>query len=128
MKIVNPVAVEGEELATQFLRKKGYKIIERNFRKRYGEIDIIALDESTGTGLNQTLVFIEVKTKSNFNYGQPFESITPWKLRSVIKTAQFYKMIHPKLPDRMRIDAISVKLFGRGRPDFIEHIQNISQF
>ncbi len=126
MKIVNPVALQGEELATQFLQKKGYKIIERNFRKRYGEIDIIALDGSTGTGLDQTLVFIEVKTKNNSNYGEPLESITPWKLHSVIKTAHFYKMTHPKLPDRMRIDAVSVKLFRRGNSDFIEHIQNIS--
>jgi len=57
MKIANPIAVLGEDLACEYLAQKGYKIIERNFRKKYQEIDIIAIH-------TETLVFVEVKIKS----------------------------------------------------------------
>ena len=118
MKIVNPTAKKGEELAVSYLRKNGYKIIERNFRKGYGEIDIVAIHENT-------LVFIEVKTRTSNSFGSPLESITPWKLESLIKTAEFYKMIHPQLPDSLRIDAVSVILLN-GQVKNIEHIKNIN--
>lgn len=121
MKIANPVARIGEEEATSFLRKKGYKIIERNFRKGYGEIDIIALK-------NEILIFVEVKTRISNNFGPPFEAITPWKLKSLVKTAQFYKSLHPALPHSLRIDAVSVKLSNDNRVEKIELLENISGF
>ncbi len=109
---------EGEELAADFLQKKGYKIIERNFRIRGGEIDIIAI-------FQDTLVFIEVKTRSSNKFGTPLESITPWKLKALIRTAQFYKIKNKNLPDGMRIDAVTVEHDLSGVPQ-IEHIENIS--
>lgn len=121
MKIVNPVAKEGEDLASKFLQNKGYKILERNFRKGYGELDIIAIEQRT-----KTLVFIEVKTRTNSDFGSPFEAITPWKLKSIIKTAQFYKLTHKNLPESLRIDAISVELKFNNHK--IEHLQNITGF
>ena len=121
MKISNKTARIGEEFAASFLRKKGYKIIERNFRKGYGEIDIIALK-------NKILIFVEVKTRISINFGTPFESITPWKLRSLIKTAQFYKSLHPPLPQSLRIDAVSVKLSHDNSVETIELLENISGF
>jgi len=128
MKISNPIARIGEELATSFLRKKGYKIIERNFRKGYGEIDIIAIDPSTISGQVDTLVFVEVKTRISINFGSPFEAITPWKLKSLVKTAQFYKSLHPALPQSLRIDAVSVKLSKNNSVEKIELLENISGF
>ena len=125
MKIVNPIAVLGEDKACEYLRKKGFKIIERNFRKGYGEIDIIAIDSSES---EKVLTFVEVKTRTSNQFGSPLESITPWKLKSIIKTAQFYKMIHPNLPDSLRIDAISVALSGNNKVENIEHVKNISGF
>lgn len=119
MKISNPTAVRGEELATQFLKKKGYKIIDRNFRKGYGEIDIVALKDNT-------LVFVEVKTKTSNLYGSPLEEITYFKLKSLLKTAQFYKLLNPRLPDALRIDAISVMLDWSGNASSIEHVENIT--
>lgn len=119
MKISNPTALKGEDLAAKFLQEKGYKIIERNFRKGYGEIDIIALKDNV-------LVFVEVKTRTSNNYGTPFEAITPFKLRSLVRTAQFYKLLNPKLPDQMRIDAVSVLLDYSGNPSSMEHMENIS--
>lgn len=121
MKIANPIAVIGEELASNFLKKNGYKIIERNFRRGYGEIDIISIKDNA-------LIFSEVKTRTSENFGTPFESITSWKLKSVVKTAQFYKILHPNLPDSLRIDAISVRLTKDKDLDSIEILENISGF
>ena len=121
MKIANPIARVGEDLAASFLQKKGYKIIERNFRKGYGEIDIIAVK-------NGILIFVEVKTRTSNNFGSPFEAITPWKLKSLVKTAQFYKNLHPALPQSLRIDAVSVKLSNDNIVENIEVLENISGF
>jgi putative endonuclease len=111
----------GEEIAVEFLTKKGIKIIDRNFRIRGDEIDIIGLE-------NNTLVFFEVKTRVSTEFGSPLEAITYWKLRSLIKTAQFYKLKHSRLPDSMRIDAISIKLDESERVVSIELVKNISGF
>lgn len=119
MKITNPVAVIGEDKACEFLKKKGYKIIERNFRKGYGEIDIICLKD-------KTLVLVEVKTRTSTAYGTPLEAISYYKLKSLIKTAEFYKHLHKELPEAMRIDAISVMLDNIGNVSSIEHTENIS--
>lgn len=126
MKIVDPTAKLGEDKACNFLQKKRFKIIERNFRKGYGEIDIIAIDSSNQE--EKTLVFIEVKTRKSNSFGSPLEAITPWKLKSLIRTAQFYKLIHPNLPDNMRIDAVSIILSSSNEVEEIELIKNISGF
>ncbi len=111
----------GEDIAESYLRKKGYKIIERNFSKRYGEIDIVAQDKDV-------LVFVEVKTRKSNRYGNPLEAITPWKLKSLIKTAQYYVLTHKNLPENMRIDAVGIKLNNFGETENIELVRNISGF
>lgn len=125
MKITNPTAKLGEDKACEYLKKIGFKVIERNFRKGYGEIDIVALDPSDPSG--QVLVFVEVKTRTSNQFGTPLEAITYWKLRSLIKTAQYYKMTHRNLPDSLRIDAIAVILNGK-EVQSIEITKNISGF
>jgi len=125
VKIVNPVAKLGEDKACEYLKKLGFKILERNYRKTYGEIDVIALDPSAASG--QVLAFIEVKTRTSNQFGTPLESITPWKLKSLIKTAQYYKMVHPKLPEALRIDAVSV-ILNENEIQNIELTKNISGF
>ena len=121
MKIANPVAILGEDAACVFLKNKGYKILERNFRKGYGEIDIIAT-------YNDILVFIEVKTRSSRKYGTPFEAITIWKLKNIIKGAKYYKYIlNPSLSDNMRIDTIGVMVWG-SEILTIEHLENVTGF
>ena len=111
----------GEDIACDYLRKKGYKIIERNFRKKYEEIDIVATFDST-------LVFIEVKTRKSEAYGTPFEGISPFKIHHLVQLAQFYKMTHKNLPDDMRIDAIGVQLKFDNTLESVEHLENISGF
>jgi putative endonuclease len=118
MFISNPTGRQGEELAAKYLKDKGYKIIEKNFRKGYGEIDIIAIKDGV-------LVFIEVKTRTTRLFGGALEAIAYRKLKSLIKTAQYYKILHPKLPESLRIDAILID-FEKNDVKNIEHIENIS--
>ena len=124
MRVANPLARFGEDQASSYLQKHGYKIIERNYRKTYGEIDIIAIDESLP---EKVLAFVEVKTRTSNAFGSPFEAIGYWKLRSLIKTAQYYKMTHRNLPESLRIDAIAVTLIGEEVQN-IELTKNISGF
>jgi len=78
------VGKKGEDLAVKFLKKKGYKVIERNFRAdRFGEIDIIAKDKNE-------LVFVEVKTKTNEQFGSPEEEFTYQKKKKMYRAIQNY--------------------------------------
>ena len=107
----------GEQLACQYLQRLGYKILERNFRIRGGEIDIIARDKDT-------LVFVEVKTRYSKDYGNPLESITPWKIKHLIRTSKFYTLKNKLFNTPLRIDAVSVDLTDG---ENIELTQNIAQ-
>lgn len=109
----------GEELASKYLLSRKFKILERNFAKRYGEIDIVGLD-------GDTLVFVEVKTRLGNRFGTPEESITPWKLRSLIKSSQYYKLLHPDLPDSLRIDLVAVALASESEVASINWYKNIT--
>lgn len=120
MIISNPVARFGEEIATNYLKKKGFSIIERNFRKGYGEIDIVTIH-------NNVLILVEVKTRTTGLYGGAIEAISYGKLQKLIRTCEYYKLLHPKLPESMRIDAILIDLI-EGEVKNIEHIENISGF
>jgi len=73
----------GEQRAVDLLRAKGYRIVERNFRCKLGELDIVALD-------GDTLVFVEVRTRSSARYGSALEAIPPAKQRQVARVAQVY--------------------------------------
>lgn len=110
---------KGEELAVSYLIKKGYVILEQNFQKGYSEIDIIALD-------GETLVFVEVKTRNSDEFGLPEEAITGWKIKTLIRSAQYYKMLHPELPESMRIDVVAVELDQQEQIIAIRLIKNIT--
>jgi putative endonuclease len=121
MKITNPVAKKGETAAADFLRSKGYQIVEFNFRKNYTEIDLIVTDD-------KTTVFVEVKTRTGGAFGTPFEAITPRKIKHIMHTAQLYMKLHPALPRQMRIDAIGITMSPLGVIEDIEHVEHISGF
>lgn len=108
----------GEDLATEFLKKKGYRILERNFKKPWGELDVIA--EYSGE-----TVFIEVKTqhKNNRFFIKPEENITPFKQKQLIKSAKGYLTFKKKLNNKWRIDVVAVEL-GDGGGNEIRHIEN----
>ena len=75
----------GEEKACNYLINNNYKIIERNFKCKHGEIDIISKDL-----IKNELVFIEVKTRSSLNYGTPSEAITYSKKRHILSASNYY--------------------------------------
>lgn len=110
----------GEDIACDFLSKKGYTIFQRNFKARYGELDIIAIH-------NNTLVFIEVKTRTSLRFGTPEEAITHRKLHELIQTAQYYVILHPELPKLMRIDVIGIMMDElTEKAQRITHTENIT--
>lgn len=112
---------EGEVLAEEYLKRNKYKILEKNFRIRNGEVDIVAIDFSEKEPI---LAFIEVKTRNSTVFGTPLEAITRFKLVSLIRTANVYKVTRRNLPELMRIDAVSVTFSGQ--EPIIELTKNIS--
>jgi len=107
----------GEKLAQKFLKKRGYRICEMNFRCREGEIDIIAQQKDC-------LVFVEVRTKSNLDFGTPEESITRNKKEKLITSALTYINTHQNLPDLWRIDVVAIELDQKGKAKRIELIES----
>lgn len=108
----------GENLASELLQKNGYKILNRNFRSKFGEIDIVAQDK-------ETLVFVEVKARWSQKFGTPEEAITPWKIRNIIKAGQYYKLLNPNTPESLRIDAVVIDMF-EGKLQRTEIIKNLT--
>jgi len=107
----------GEKLAQKLLKKRGYRIRETNFRCPRGEIDIVAQQKDY-------LVFVEVRTKTNLDFGTPEESITQSKKERLIALALGYINAHQNLPSLWRIDVVAVELDQKGKARRIELIEN----
>ena len=109
----------GEDLAVKELKRKGYRIVERNYRCRYGEIDVIGIKQAI-------LVFIEVRARAGGSFGTPEESITRQKQDKLISYALEYINSHDNLPESWRIDFVAVVNDPQtGRPQRIEIIDNV---
>lgn len=94
---------KGEELASRYLDKQGYEILIRNFRTRFGEIDIVASDK-------KTLCFVEVKSRSDMSFGLPEEFVDKRKQEKLVKTALVYINQNSVDSRDMRFDVVSVDL------------------
>jgi putative endonuclease len=95
----------GERAAARFLRRRGFTIVERNYRCRFGEIDLIAIERDT-------VVFIEVKTRTRRDYGEPIEAVDWHKQRQIIRVATHYIRRH-RLEDRqVRFDVVGIRPNG----------------
>jgi putative endonuclease len=97
------VGKAGEEAAVQYLRQHGYRILERNYRCRFGEIDLIARDGSI-------LAFVEVKTRRSQKYGPAAAAVTLQKQRHLIKASQAYLIQRKKADELCRFDVVTVEL------------------
>jgi len=107
----------GEFLARQYLKAQGYRILEENFRNKLGEIDLIVQD-------GKTICFVEVKTRQFLDQGQPYEAVTPWKIRKLSRMATFYlKHKYHSLEIPSRFDVISIVQDKTSTPN-IQHIKN----
>ncbi|HOK56094.1 MAG TPA: YraN family protein [bacterium] len=94
----------GEEKAVEFLRKKGYRIIEKNYRTKIGEIDLIAKRR-------KEIIFIEVKTRSSDNFGLPQEAVNERKLKKIEQVAQIY-LNSKKINLPFRFEVLSIMKSG----------------
>jgi putative endonuclease len=111
---MNSLGKEGEEIALRFFRKKGYRIIERNYRTPLGEIDLIAKD-------GDVIVFIEVKTRIDIAFGRPFEAVD-WRKKEKIKKVSlcFLKRFRYEVP--ARFDVLSINIENGEKK--VEHIRD----
>jgi len=106
---------EGERIAEAYLSKKGYRLVERNYRCRTGEVDLILLDR-------RVIVFVEVKTRSGHGFGSPLEAVPARKQRKMIQAAQFF-LTQKGLGQRdARFDVVGIS--WSGSTPIIEHIEN----
>lgn len=106
----------GEDVATQFLKDRGYSIVARNWRCSIGEIDVVAKDKSR-------LVFVEVKTRNGTGYGHPFEAITAAKVARMRKLVAQWCLENGTSGSEVRLDAIAVIV--RGGKIGIEHLKQV---
>lgn len=106
----------GEDLASEYLAKNGYQIIKRNWRYSHGEIDIIAK-------IKNLLVFVEVKTRSNLEFGVPEYAITKNKQSQIRKMAEAYLYINEITNEECRLDVIAILLLDKNKP-IINHYEN----
>jgi putative endonuclease len=96
----NRLGSQGEKAAGDYLKSKGYKIVERNYRCKLGEIDLIAEKDNI-------VVFVEVKTRSNDKFGKGFEAVVSKKINKIRRVAMLY-MIQKDLQKEIRFDVISI--------------------
>lgn len=101
---------KGEQIAAQFLIDKGYKLLEKNWRYKHGEIDLIVEN-------NNTIIFVEVKTRSTSYFGNPEIAVTPKKQKTIANTAQAYLDLN-NLNKECRFDIISIVLVN-------EHVKEL---
>ena len=95
------IGEKGETIAERYLKKKGYKILERNYRTKLGEIDIIAKDK-------KTIVFVEVKTRRSWQFGNPKGAVTPAKQRKISMVALQYLKTIDRRNTRARFDVVAI--------------------
>jgi putative endonuclease len=107
----------GERIAAAHLEAEGYRIVERNFRCREGEIDIIAEKA-------RSLVFVEVRTRRGDAMGRAVDSLTPLKGARITAAAEAYCQGRLDLPEERRIDVITIDLSLEGRVLRLEHIES----
>ncbi len=102
------LGAKGEDLAVRHLKKKGFKVIERNYHCPAGEIDLIARDKNT-------LVFVEIKARSSSEFGLPQEAVDRFKQRKMIEAARTYLSEHHLTDDiPARFDVVAIHLMPAG--------------
>ena len=107
------LGARGEDMAAAHLQGLGYRIVERNVRTRYGEMDIVARD-------GETIVFVEVRTRRSTSFGTPEESVTPRKRRRLARLALSYIQERELGENAWRVDVIAIAL-GGANPDLRHH-------
>ena len=110
----------GEQLAVEHLQSAGLRVLARNWRCRYGELDVIAADDAA-----RILVFVEVKTRTSDQFGGVAQAVTPEKLRRLRRLAGLWLAAQDEHWATVRIDVVGVRI-GRQRTPEITHLQGVS--
>ena len=105
------LGLRGEDLAAQYLCRHGYRIVARNYRTRFAEIDIVA--EQHGV-----VCFVEVKTRKVLEYGEGVEAVSFWKQRKLSQAAVWYLREYSQEDVAARFDVLSIKVSDVGQPEF----------
>lgn len=116
------IGIKGEDAAAEYLQKKGYEIIELNYREKYGEIDIVSRCKVKGESY---VVFVEVKTKTEEMYGEPWEMINKHKIKQITQMGHLW-CIQNHYHGLLRIDVVGVWLDMSGEIKRIEHWENVT--
>lgn len=109
------IGQSGEKLAGDFLKKQGFKILETNFKSKFGEIDIIALEKDI-------LVFVEVKTRTSRAFGLPEEAINKRKIDHIVRASRYYRTVRKNLPQSERIDVVALEMGDNPRIELFRNI------
>ena len=115
------VGVRGEDLAVAELVRQGMVIVDRNWRCRAGEIDIVATEQVGGRA---TLVFCEVKCRTGLGFGHPLEAITWAKIRKLRQLAAEWMTVHDVVASAIRLDAVGVVMLP-GREPELTHVKAV---
>jgi len=118
MPSTKDIGDRGEDLAAEFLKNEGYRVLERNYRFERNEVDLVCLDPDKGG----ELVFVEVKTRSGSGFGPPEASVTDEKKRSLIEVSRAYLHERQLEGAPSRFDVVGIVL-AEGEPE-IEHHEN----
>jgi putative endonuclease len=108
----------GERVAAEHLKSIGMVVLETNWTCKFGEIDIVARD-------GETLVIVEVKTRTSHSFGGPFEAVTGRKASRLRRLASQWLEVHDIAPDSIRIDVVSVVVPPRGGP-VVERVTGVA--
>ena len=111
------LGIRGENIAEEYLKDQGYEVLGRNERVGHSDIDILARD-------GETLVFVEVRTKSDGNRGMPEETLTAKKLKRMRKTAELY-MAFKRYNGKARLDGVCIILETGNRISHFEHYKGV---
>lgn len=115
LKSNTEIGRQGEEIAVEFLRKRGFEILETNWRYHHLEVDIIAKD-------GDMLVFVEVKTRATSYFGYPEEAVSPQKIRRLLNASEAY-ILEKDYNGDSRFDLISI-ILPSGKPPELEYFED----
>ena len=115
----NRLGATGERIAANYMEQQGFRIIDRNVRRREGEVDLIAVEPTT-----ETLVFVEVKLRKSRGTGSAIESLSARKQARLVALAEVYAAEHPELPADLRVDLVAIDLASDGSIRSLEHVRS----
>ena len=116
-KTTSEVGAAGERFIVKYLEKNGYEILERNYRFRRNEIDIIAKENQN------EYIFIEVKTRTSNKYGNPIEAVNKIKQKHIVSASKFYCYIHDLFDSNINIRFDIIEIYKKDK-FYIKHTKN----